>query len=442
VATDGDLERLLSGCDLPPEVTAVIHRTEQTLDRELVRADRLVREATSLRKTAEGKAPAPPVAPTIPAGGVPVAGAARLLSHKSQIQGRAMRGGASRGEGRWPSAGGSHFTNGRRQQQTHLTGGGRGASIGGGVLGHKAPPSAAISSTSPGARVASHADGVVAFDGRIATPPTDAHTDVRAHARKQRAADTTDDGNAAATVPKKISKQRSVTASAAGRRKQPSPPQTADGAVGVERGHGGENAAMIGPGVGIRTGGGRGDPFAALADVTRTSGGTNAPRPLCSPAPQDGPKTLTLTTNHSGYMNEEMELVDAVERVVYRYALVAIQFLDSSEAMEAALRRSRHVSFHQSPSSPPLDANGASSATMPRRVPDLRLPATLSSQSRHHHQRQQQRFPPTAAPQPPHAMAFAKTPLLPLKASGAEAAIGVDKGGIRRGGLPCRRTRQ
>jgi len=284
----------------------------------------------------------------------------------------------------------------------------------------------------------SRADGV-GLAGRIATPPTDAHTDVTAHARKQRAADTTDDSNAAAR------KQRSVTGSAAGRRKRPSPPQTADGAagaVGVERGHGGENAAMIGPGVGIRTGGGRGDPFAALADVTRTSGGTNAPRPLCSPAPQDGPKTLTLTTNHSGYMNEEMELVDAVERVVYRYALVAIQFLDSSEAMEAALRRSRHVSFHQSPSSPPLDANGASSATMPRRVPDLRLPATLSSQSRHHHQRQQQRFPPTAAPQPPHAMAFAKTPLLPLKASGAEAAIGVDKGGIRRGGLPCRRTRQ
>ncbi|CEM03045.1 unnamed protein product [Vitrella brassicaformis CCMP3155] len=522
VATDGDLERLLSGCDLPPEVTAVIHRTEQTLDRELVRADRLVREATSLRKTAEGKAPAPPVAPTIPAGGVPVAGAARLLSHKSQIQGRAVRGGASRGEGRWPSAGGSHFTNGRRQQQTHLTGGGRGASIGGGVLGHKAPPSAAISSTSPGARVASHADGVVAFDGRIATPPTDAHTDVRAHARKQRAADTTDDGNAAATVPKKISKQRSVTASAAGRRKQPPPPQTANGAAGVERSHGGENAAMIGPGVGIRTGGGSGDPFAALAGMIGASG-TKAPRPFTALTASDAPKTLALTQDHrqktapalkkaeqprlsivmTRIANEPPSfdvaktrlpvvgegVVDTSERhtpkqeeqpddhlksapmvkkaerprlsiVMTRIANEPPSFdvaktrlpvvgegvgidieadrvgarlhhpkcgpLTPANALKLKLqetqtqwksdanKRAVGVIMSGQPLSPPLlHAKGhAASATMPRRIPDLRLPATISAQSRHHngHRQQQQRYIQPPVPQPPPAMAFAPPP--------------------------------
>ncbi|CEM13684.1 unnamed protein product [Vitrella brassicaformis CCMP3155] len=204
-------------------------------------------------------------------------------------------------------------------------------------------------------RLSSRQSSAVATGASVALRAIDAHTDVTSHPRKQREADMTANRDTAAIrVPEKAS-DGNVTASAAGRRKGPSPPETANGAagaggVGVGRGPGGEyddTAMMIGPGVGIRTGGGR-----------------DAPRPLHSPAPQDGPKTLTLTTNHSGYMNEEMELVDAVERVVYRYALVAIQFLDSSEAMEAALRRSRHVSFHQSPSSPPLDANGASSATM------------------------------------------------------------------------------
>ncbi|CEM13794.1 unnamed protein product [Vitrella brassicaformis CCMP3155] len=603
IPTDDDLAHLLSDCALPPEVTAVVRRVDETLDREQVRADRLAEEAANLRKMAEqqvythaadtqtagrqeltkmqedqlshtgdysamlnvnnamqevarrsqdderstwlqqmaalqserdslqreneglehdraelirviraceqhlkaaaylshdhkgfrlptrpGKAP--PVPPTIPAGGVPVAGAARVVSDKSQILGRAMRGGASRGEGRWPSAGGSHFTNGRRQQQAS-TSGGRGASIGA-VLGHKASPAAAIS-TSPGARVASRADGV-SVDGRIATPPTDAHTDVTARATKQRAADTTDDSNmAAATVAKKTSKQRSVTASAAGRRKRPSPPQTADGAVGVERGHGGENAAMIGPGVGIRTGGGRGDRLAAVAGMMRASD-TEALRPFTAPTESDAPKTLAFTQDHrqktapvvkraygprlsivmTRIANEPPSFDVAKTRlpVVGEGADVDLEAdrvgarlwngkgtppvvhhtfaehhvhhpkcgpLTPANALKLKLQQAqtpsgwdtdkravgvlmsghRHSSSHRLLSPPPFDAHGASSATMPRRVPDLRLPATLSSQSRHHHQRQQQRFPPTAAPQPPHVMhAFAPPPRPPYATIG------------------------
>ena len=54
----------------------------------------------------------------------------------------------------------------------------------------------------------------------------------------------------------------------------------------------------------------------------------------------------------------------------------------------------------------------AASATMPRRLPDLRLPATISAQSRHHngHRQQQQRYIQPPVPQPPPAMAFAPPP--------------------------------
>ncbi|CEL94366.1 unnamed protein product [Vitrella brassicaformis CCMP3155] len=537
VPTDGDLARLLSGCDLPPEVTAAVHRVDQTLDGEVVRADRLAREATSLRKMAEqkeevnvtdearqeairhshddeqdrrlqqiaklqrerdglqrekerleqDKAQLVSVLRAYQqhlkaAGGVPVAGAARLLSHKSQIQ-------------------------------THSTSGGRGASIGAVKLGHKAPPAAAIS-TGPGARVASHAD-VVGVDGRIATPPTD----VRVHARKQ----------------------RSDTASAGGRRKWPSPPQTANGPPGgVERSHGGETAAMIGPGVGIRTGGGSGDPFAALAGMIGASG-TKAPRPFTALTASDAPKTLAVTQDHrqktapalkkaeqprlsivmTRIANEPPSfdvaktrlpvvgegVVDTSERHTPKQEEQPDDHLKSAPMVKKAERpklsivmtrianeppsfdvaKTRlpvvgegvgidieadrvgarlwngkgippvvHHSFAEhhrhhpkcgpltpanalilklqqaqtqgkadtnkravgvimsgQPLSPPLlhAKAHAASATMPRRIPDLRLPATISAQSRQHgHRQQQQRYIQPPLPEPPPAMAFAPPP--------------------------------